>query len=250
MEDAVTAPILSDYVQALPIPPRARESAPAGEAPGIRALPDGVVAGSAMLAFDGGLEAELRAPVALSLLAAQRVADADPVVRSPADWVARHDMVLRGLNWTTASGGSVFSEAIDTRLALSRAVLPYLDAAFGGAQAGGLIRAALEQLAEGGDGPWFALLDRESRRFDVSEYRFATAEAQGGTVVLRMAAARMRLTETRTQVLVFRFGGVDISFRTARATLSADAGLLAAMTSDLEAKLRSETCAFIRALPL
>lgn len=254
---------LAAYIRALPIgEPAAIEAAPATRpgagpadatgAPDPGALPDAVVSGSTLIGFDATVGPALRQSVALSLLAAQRVADADPVVASPDAWVARHDMVLRGLNWVSAGGGTVFSDVVETRVAVHEAITPFLVAAFGpAASAGALILTALAQLREVEENaPWIALLDRESRRFDVCEYRFATATAEGNLVALRIAAARFLAVRDRVQLLVFRFGGTGLTLRTASATLAASAGLLEAMNGALERRLRAATADFIRALPL
>jgi len=71
----------------------------------INNLPNGIVTGSNLIQFPADASPELKSSVALSLLAAQRVATNDPVVLSPAQWLDRHNTVLQNLNWRNEGGG-------------------------------------------------------------------------------------------------------------------------------------------------
>lgn len=242
------------FIERMPLPQISLETALEPETPGIDIddLPDGIVNGSSMLAFDPSIGPELRSSVALSLLAAQKVASADSVAITPDLWVQRHDMVLRGLNWFSVAGGDVVSNTKTTGASVHEAILPFLAAAFGpAAAAGAMIITALEQMSKMDEGtPWIRLFNRESRRFDVSEYRFATVEDVGNAVVLRLAAARFLAVKETIQVLFFKFRDVDVDFTVANSTLSANANLLEAMNGDLKAKLQAHTRGFIDALVL
>ncbi len=119
--------------------------------------------------------------VTLSLLAAQRVAAHDSVLQNPDQWLDRHKTVLQNLLWAVESDEEVTSKFSDTNVAVHQAIIPFLVAAFGPAAAAtSLIITALKQLQTmEKDQPWITLFDRESRRFEVSEYLFTTVETDG-----------------------------------------------------------------------
>lgn len=213
-------------------------------------LPDGIVSGSTMIGFDPDLTSELRASVALCLTAAQKVADADSVVSSPDLWVERHHMVLTGLNWISTAGQDIYTERNAINVSVHKAIIPYLTAAFGpAATATSLIVKALQQLQQMQQNqPWITLFEKESRRYDISEFRFATAGMESGNVVLRFAAARFLVRHERLQILFFKKNDVDVRFKLASRTLSANPELLDSMNADLKAKLQGETDNFIAAM--
>ena len=215
-------------------------------------LPDGIVTGSNLIQFPKEASAEIKSSVALCLLAAQRVAANDQVVASPQQWIERHNTVLKNLNWHIESGGAVNSQFDSINVAIHEAIIPFLTAAFGGAvAAGALIITALRQLKEMDKGsPWITLFDRESRRFDVTEYQFSVVEVAGDLVRLRLASARFDASFGRTQVLFVKVNQERAKFDAANQTLSANAGLLAEMNDSLKAKLAGFTKTFIQNLPV
>lgn len=192
-----------------------------------------------MLSFSDDLPPSARGAVAFSLLLAQEAAKADPVAADPDLWVERHDMVLRSLGWVSTGGATQFTHYEKSNLSVHQSILPLLTAALGpAAAAGALIVTGLAQLQKiDKDKPWITLFDRETRRFDHSEYRFVTAESHAGGVLLRMAAFRFTASSNRIQVLFFKTKDVDVDFTVATRTLSADAGLLESLRAPLEAKL-------------
>ena len=243
---------LSTFIENLPIPISTEESAGTAVAPivDINNLPDKIISGSTMIGFEPDLAQEFRSSVALSLTAAQKVASADSVVSSPDLWIKRHQMVLEGLNWVTTAGGEVYTERSVSNIAVHKAIIPFLTAAFGpAAAASSLIVTALEQLQKmEEEKPWITLFEQESRRFDISEFRFATAGMESGNVVLRYAAARFLAKQERLQILFFKKNDVDVHFKLANRTMTANPDLLEAMNSALKAKLASETDNFITSL--
>ncbi len=241
---------LPTFIENLPIPePAAKEAATASPVD-ITNLPDGVICGSTMIGFDAGLSSDLRTSVALCLTAAQKVAKADSVVASPDLWVDRHDMVLRGLNWISTTGGELRTERNLTNVSVHKAIIPFLTAAFGPAStAASLIVTAIEQLRKmDEEKPWITLFESESRRFDVSEFRFATAGAENGTVVLRFAAARFVARQERMQILFFKKNDIEIDFKLASRTMTANPELLKSMNAALQEKLQNQTDDFIAGL--
>ena len=203
-------------------------------------IPDGLVVGSNLLGFDGNVSSSSRQAVSLSLLAAQRVADADQVVNTPALWAERHDMVLKGLGWATESGGVVHGEYSDKNVAVHEAIIPFLTLAFGNAAGAALILEAIRQLGKmDSEAKWITLFERQSRHFDVSECRFAVAESNGTAVGLRIAAARMVATERRLQFLFFRFKSSDVQLRTAKAAFAAHVDTLEAIGTALKPRLEN-----------
>jgi len=215
----------------------------------IKKLPDGIVTGSNILQFANAPSVELRTSVALSLLAAQRVATNDKKVESPDEWIARHNDVLSNLNWMIAGGGHVKSTFNSVNVAVHEAILPFLETALGGAGAASLILTAVKQLqAMDKDKPWFTLFDQESRRFKVTEYQFSVVENVGLDTVMRMASARFDATYGSTQVLFFKLTKENAEFESASSKLQANSSLLAAMNGDLELKLAAHAKSFIRDL--
>jgi hypothetical protein len=208
------------FIVVLPVgkvPAAARELAPTAAGPGAAApatlppvtavnidtLPNGVVTGGNLLQFPDAATPDLRASVALSLLAAQRVAANDPVVQTPDQWVQRHNTVLENLNWISVGGGVVTSNFNSINVAVNKAIIPFLTAAFGPAvAAGSLIITALNQLQEmDSSSPWITLFDRQSQRFNITEYQFSVVEVVGDHVQLKIAAARFDASYGTTQVL-------------------------------------------------
>jgi hypothetical protein len=214
-------------------------------------LPTGIVTGSNLIQFPADASPELKSSVALSLLAAQRVATNDPVVLSPAQWLDRHNTVLQNLNWRNEGGGVAKSQFDSIDVAVHQAIIPFLTAAFGGALgAGALILTALKQLQEmEKDSPWITLFDRQSRRFDVTEYQFSVVQVIGDTVHLKLAAARLNASFGKTQVLFFKLKTQNAEFEQANQSFSSESTLLTEMNADLKVKLMALTKAFIRSLP-
>lgn len=214
-------------------------------------LPNGIVTGSNLIQFPAEASPELKSSVALSLLAAQRVAANDPVVLSPKQWLERHNTVLQNLNWRDEGGGDTTATFDSVNAAVHEAIIPFLVAAFGGAAAAGaLIVTALRQLKEmDKDQPWITLFDRESRRFDVTEYQFSVVEVKGDTVGLKVAAARLDASYGKTQVLFFKLKNQKAQFEQANKSFSTEAALLTEMNADLKVKLLKLTKSFIRSLP-
>jgi hypothetical protein len=245
---------LRSYIANLPVGApvqSAAEDAAAVNTIDIDNLPNGIVAGSNLIQFPASASPELKSSVALSLLAAQRVATNDPVVLSPSQWLERHNTVLQNLNWRKEKGGVAKSSFDSVNVAVHQAIIPFLVAAFGGAvAAGALIITALKQLQEmNKDQPWITLFDRESRRFDVTEYQFSVVEVVGDTVRLNLAAARLDASFGRTQVLFFKLKKEKAEFEQASQSFSTEAALLAEMNADLKVKLLKLTKSFIRSLP-
>lgn len=243
---------MSAFIEALPItdPHESVLLTEAAPSVDINNLPEGIVSGSTMIGFEPDLSTELRKSVALCLTAAQKVAKADSVAASPDLWVERHDMVLRGLNWVSTGGGTVFTERDVSNMAVHKAIIPFLTAAFGtAATATSLIITAIEQMQQmNANAPWITLFERESRRFDVSEYRFATVGLSNGIVVLRLAAARFIAQQERVQVLFFKRNDLQVSFNLASRVLTANTDLLEEMNESLARKLLGHTNDFVEEL--
>jgi hypothetical protein len=245
---------LRNYISNLPVgaaPRSLAEDASAVNTIDIDSLPNGIVTGSNLIQFPASASPELKSSVALSLLAAQRVATNDPVVLSPAQWLERHNTVLQNLNWRSEGGGVTKSHFDSFDVAVHQAIIPFLTAAFGGAVGvGALIVTALEQLQKvDQDSPWITLFDRQSRRFEVTEYQFSLVEVIGDTVHLKIAAARLDASFGKTQVLFFNLKTQKAEFEQANQSFAAEVALLTEMNADLKVKLNALTKSFIRSLP-
>lgn len=215
-------------------------------------IPDGVVTGNNLVEFDGEVDPELRTAVALSLLAAQRVASNDVVVANPDQWIDRHNTVLTNLNWTLEGGGSVEQIFDKFNVEVHDAIIPFLTTALGGGVAAtSLIITALKQLQEvNKDSPWFKLFDRESRRFEVSEFLFTRVAVEQGRVAMKLAVARFDASYGRTQVLFFKITKQDAKFQMANSTMVADADLLRMSRDGLKTKLARLTNKYVRELDI
>jgi hypothetical protein len=251
---AIRAEALRSYIANLPVGAPVRsmsEDVSAVNAIDINNLPTGIVTGSNLIAFPPNASADIKSSVALSLLAAQRVATNDTAIASPKQWLDRHNTILQNLNWRVESGGDAESTFKSVDLAVHQAIIPFLTAAFGGALgAGVLILTALKQLQEmDKNSPWITLFDQQSQRFDVTEYQFSVVEVVGDTVRLKLAAARFDARFGKVQVLFFKVKNQEARFEQANSSLSAEAALLAEMNADLKVKLMGLTKSFIRSLP-
>lgn len=214
-------------------------------------LPNGIVTGSNLIQFPKDAPSALKSSVALSLLAAQRVASNDPVVLSPSQWLERHNTVLQNLNWRTEGGGTARAQFKSFDVAVHQAIIPFLTAAFGGVVgAGALILTALNQLKDiDKNNPWITLFDRQSRRFNVTEYQFSVVEVVGDTVHLKLACARLDASFGTTQVLFVKVKQQNADFEQANQTFAAEEALLTEMNADLKIKLMNLTKSYIRSLP-
>lgn len=242
-----------EYAARLPIP-MPRHGAAAGDAgkavPPFENLPKGLVVGTNLIGFEDSVTPPVREGVSLSLLAAQKVAEADDVVNSPDLWVERHDMVLKGLNWTRSQAGTIVSDFAARNVSVHEAVIPILSSAFGGLAVGGLMIKALEQMATMNDEPWITLFERESRRLDVTEYRFGVVQQVASAINLRIASARLVATEKRIQILFFKSRSNDVQLRMAQADFSVHEHMLNQIVAGLKPRLEQSAANFIDEMPL
>ena len=242
----------ASYIDQLPVgpPPPELESVDV-QAVDIDKLPDGLVTGSNLIQFPPTATPEVKSSVALSLLAAQRVATNDQTVQTPDQWIQRHNAVLENLNWLSETGGFLNSEFKDINVAVNQAIIPFLAAAFGPAvAAGALILTALTQLQQmDTSSPWITLFDRQSRRFNVTEYQFSVVQVTDNQVQIRLASARFDASFGQTQALFVKIKQGQTAFQSASATYSTQADLLAQMNTPLKAKLADFTTSFIQSLP-
>jgi len=240
-----------EYIEKLPVGPLIQLEGLDVQAVDIDNLPNGLVTGSNLIQFPTTASPELKSSVALSLLAAQRVATNDVVVQSPDQWLQRHNTVLENLNWLNEGGGFVNSQFRSINVAVHEAIIPFLTAALGPAvAAGALILTAIKQLKEmDQNSPWITLFDRQSRRFNVTEYQFSVVQVNNNNVQVRLAAARFDAAYGATQVLFFTIKQEHAGFQSASGTYSTQADLLTEMNSALKAKLAGFTATFIKSLP-
>jgi hypothetical protein len=247
---------LKSYISNLPIGPDAisfgaEEETPIGAIDPDR-IPDGVVTGTNMVEFDGTVDTDLRTAVALSLLAAQRVASNDAVVTTPDQWLDRHNTVLTNLNWTLEGEGSVNQTFDKVNVEVHDAIIPFLTAALGGAVgASSLIVTALKQLQKiNKDSPWITLFLRESQRFEVSEFHFTHVAVKENRVVMKLSAARFDASYDRTMVLFFKITKQNAKFQMANSSMLADSQLLRMSRDGLKTKLARLTNKYVRELDI
>ena len=244
------------YVRSLPIGdddtngaiPRVRNASP----PNIEGLPNGFVSGSNLVSAEEGVSALTKSVVALSLLAAQRVADNDEVVRTPDQWIQRYNDVLKNLNWTQEHQSYVTREFAKSEVAVHQAIVPLLQTALGGAAgAMSMIASVLTQLQDiEKNSPWITLFDNQSQRFDVNEYLFTTIDEKDGLARLSMAAARFGAEYGKTHVLFFKVTQFDARFDMAESRMTSNVALLEEMNEALKSKLASQTSLYIQEMDI
>lgn len=239
---------ISRYVSGLDIPTAPFSAALDASAINTDALPDRIVAGSNLIAFDEPLGNKLRSSVALSLLLAQLAVDKSPLVANPTQWYNTYESVLNNLGWRTSAFGVHQEEFSSTNAAVHEAIIPLITAAFGPAAAAGtLLISALEQLNEiDKSAPWITLFERESKRLNVSDYQFTAVVDNGTNIEVHLVGAVLSASYGRTQVLFFKLTNSTTSLDMARGVLSASANLLEAMEEDLSIKLQRHTSSFIQ----
>jgi hypothetical protein len=245
---------LRTYIRDLPVgsaPALLPETATAINTLDLEHLPSGLVTGANLIQFPSTASPSLKSAVALSLLAAQRVASNDPVVLTPDQWIERHNTVLQNLGWRVTAGGTTKSKFESFDVAVHKAIIPFLTAALGpAAAAGSLIVTALQQLESmDKEAPWITLFERQSRRFDINEFQFSVVEVKDDTVYLRLVAARLSAAFGRTQVLFFKVKESSAEFEQANQAFATDAAALEELNLELKAKLMALTKSFIRSLP-
>ena len=213
-------------------------------------LPQAFVTGRNLIAAETGVSALTRSIVALSLLAAQRVADNDDRVKSPDDWIAQHNKVLKKLNWMQSHSAYVTKKFNKKDLFVHEAVIPLLEAAIGGPTgAMTIITTVLTQLKNiDKSSPWITVFSNESRRFDIEEYHFSTLEEKDGLATLSMAAARFGADFKHKQVLFVKIKKIDAEFQLASSKLESNVALLEEMNIALKKKLGRQTSAYIKDL--
>jgi hypothetical protein len=244
---------LQSYIWNLPIAPLPAAAQPQDVTPNpidVDNLPNMVVAGSNLIQFSDDACPAIRTSVALSLLAAQRVAIEDTVTTTPDQWIQRHDTVLTGLGWQASAPQTVNLEFQKIDEAVNQAIIPFLSDAFNGAAGGGqLILSALSGLQDATKhAPWFALFDKSGQHLQVTEYQFSVVAMTGDQVSMRLASARFQASFGRTQVLFIKVTKEHASFDGAMQDLSAQTANVTDMRDTLKVKLAGFAKAFIRDL--
>ena len=215
-------------------------------------IPETIVTGSNLIQFSGENNPVLRSAAALSLLAAQRVASNDSVIVEPKQWIERHNTVLQNLNWSVEGGGEVDSEFESVDVAVHKAILPFLTAAFApAATAGSLIIKAIEQLHEmDKNAPWITLFEKESRRFNVTEFQFSVVESTEEETRIRLAAARFDASYGRTQILFFKITQQNAKFKAGNSNMMISNEALSSINSALQNKLNRHAEVYIKELDI
>ena len=204
-------------------------------------LPDVVVSGTALVDFSAAKDVVVRSSVSLALLFASRVATKATVEGDDEDdWLARYVKALSEVGFRVSGHGIIHSELKKQNLSVHKAIIPFLTLAFGGAAAGPLIIAALNNLQSiDADAPWITLFDRQTRRFDVHEMHFAAVSANDSETAIRYAVARLHVETGETTILFFKFSSTAARFDSTTTTMTADNALLNAIEPKLQTKLMS-----------
>ena len=244
------------YISNLPIAPlRATPQPQDGGPPNlidVDNLPGIVITGSNLIQFSDDASPTIKTSVALSLLAAQRVASEDTATKTPQQWIDRHNTVLTNLDWLGGTPKLVSFEFKKIDEAVNEAIVPFLSEAFSGSSNGGnLILNVLNQLKDDSkNSRWFSLFDRESQRFKVTEYQFSVVGMTGDQVNLKLASTRFEASFGKTQVLFIRVTKQHASFEGASQSLSAKAANVADMRESLKVKLAGFARTFIHSITI
>jgi hypothetical protein len=248
-------PEMQSYIFSLPIAPLLAGAHPedveSANAIDVDNLPDMVVAGSNLIQFSDDTNPAIKTGVALALLAAQRVASEDAAATAtPDQWIQRHDTVLTNLDWRGTDPKAVSFEFKRIDEAINQAIVPFLTDAFSGTGSSGqLILDALNELNDANkNSHWFALFDKSSQRFQVTEYQFSAVGMTGDQVNLRLASARFEASLGRTQVLFIKVNKQHASFQGAMQDFSAHATDVTDIKDALKVKLAGFAKSFIRDL--
>ena len=245
---------MQSYILNLPIAPLMSAAQPQDAMPlnpiDVDNLPNMVVAGSNLIQFSADAGPALRTSLALTLLAAQRVATEDTVTNTPDQWIERHHTVLTSLGWQGGTPRTVNFEFRKIDEAVNQAIIPFLSDAFNGSGDGGqLILNALSGVQDAAKhSPWFALFDRSGQHLQVTEYQFSAVAIAGDRVNLRLASARFEASFGRTQVLFIKVSKQQASFEGAMQDFSAQTANVTDMRDTLKVKLAGFAKAFIRDL--
>jgi hypothetical protein len=241
---------IRDFIGAvvLPPPPRVRRSVGPTSAEIMASLPQTIVAGSNLIAFDEATSATVRSAVSDALLLAQLAADAaKDTVRTPVEWYAKHREVLGNLGWREAAYSQVEEKFSSNDAVVHKAIIPFLTVAFGAAAAAGsLIIEALNQLSEmDKKSNWMTLYNRKSKRLGVTDLQFTAVERQGDDITAKLVGAVLSGDYGKTQVLFFQFKSGEADFRLVRGSFSTPENSLALIEEKLRAKLDKFIPAFI-----
>ena len=224
----------------LPPPPRLRLGARRTPAQVVENLPQTIVAGSNLIAFEENTSATVRSSVSDTLLLAQLATDASKdTVHTPEQWYAKYREVLSKLGWREAAYSHIEEKFSSRDAVVHKAIIPFLTVAFGPAAAvGSLIIAALNQLSEmDKNSKWITLLERVSKRLDVTDFQFTAVENKGGNIAVHLAGAILSSEYGQTQVLFFRFKRVASDFKLVKGSFTASEERIASVGDALKKKL-------------
>jgi hypothetical protein len=209
-------------------------------------LPDGLVTGTTLLDLSHVADPEVRSGVSLSMLFASRVAANDARADDPDAWLAAYQSALGQIGFSVSGSAVLNSSFKKTDVGVHRALIPFLTIALGGAAAGPVLIALLENLGEmAPDSPWITMYDRQVRRFDVQEMHFGAARSIGLETEIRYAVARLNLEMTQTSVLFFNITSDKADFESMTTSMRVSNSLMAVIEPDLRLKLAQQTKKFI-----
>lgn len=209
-------------------------------------LPDGLVTGTTLLDLSNVTDPEVRSGVSLSMLFASRVAANDASATDADAWLASYQSALGRIGFSVSGSAVLTSSFKKTNVGVHRALIPFLTIALGGAAAGPVLIALLENLGEmAPDSPWITMFDRQVRRFDVQEMHFGAARNVGLETEIRYAVARLNLELATTSVLFFTITSDKAQFESMTTSMRVSNSLMAVIEPDLRLKLQQQTKKFI-----
>ena len=223
------------------------ESATDGVTLDLDKLPKAVVSDNTLIDFSAARES-VRGSLSLATAFAGRAAmaamrDGD----NEDDWFAAYKSNFIRLGFTVSQSAFTTSQFQKRGIAIHKAIIPFLTVALGGAGAGPVLLALLENLKEmDRDQPWITLFDQQSRKFHAREIHFGAVSSDAAMSSMRHVAARLSLIDNQTNVLFFKINDASADFKSATTTLSINNRQLANLEPALRDRLQASAFDFIK----
>lgn len=210
------------------------------------ALPDGLVTGTALLDLSAVTDAKTRSGVSLAMLFASRVAENHPAADDPDAWLAVYQDTLSEVGFSVSGSAVLTSTFRKLGVGVHKAIIPFLTIALGGAAAGPVVLALLNNLdSMSPETPWITMFDRQVRRFDVQEMHFGAAQAVGAETEIRYAVARLNVELSETKILFFKINKRTAAFESLTTSMRVNNRLIATIEEEMMSRLSNMVEKFI-----
>ena len=236
---------LGNYIESLDLPTSTRAVDIAKTAAEFTTGQQALVIDSQLAEFKPAVGQALRPTISYGLLLGQLAAN--KAMESDSDakkWFTTYNSVMGNIGWVLQTGELAKQELSDTTVALHKAIIPVLVAAFGPAAAvGWIILVALKGLESmGQDSPWITLFQESSQTVKGARFGVSVVDAgSGGGATLQSAYFSVNAARKITQVLFFRIATEGATVDGAKSNFSIGDQVIA----DTKAALRKKVAPFI-----